>query len=447
MKPDTKPYLELEAPHSPKAASGKASSATHERYRAALSLYVQTGMSCRAICRQCDVPLCGFLAYMQHCHREKVLARYGIACSREEASRIRLRARRGQTPAAHVKYRDAVAACRDAVYLEFNTSQVARLFGLDGTSLGNQLRHHYPEVLAWREQERRRLGLADNSHRGPRPWCVEQYARAVELLRTTQMTVPQAAGACGVSASGLQEHLQYYHRELLERRRGMRAKAVACKRRGQITGNGARHEPSPEVTARYGDAVRMCRTTELPLQQIARMADVPYAGLRHHLRTWHREVLFERRGAEYGGDESQRLADTKRKSRAAARKYAAAIGRLRAGGLSTAAVAAEFHLNAESFRGYLRKHEPELYARKGMTRTPDGRPVLRRSEEKYAEAVRLYETTPEPLKHIARRLGLNYNSLGGFVRRSRPEAIARHEELVAAAKVLPERERMIGPGV
>ena len=247
MKPDTKPYLELEAPHSPKAASGKASSATHERYRAALSLYVQTGMSCRAICRQCDVPLCGFLAYMQHCHREKVLARYGIACSREEASRIRLRARRGQTPAAHVKYRDAVAACRDAVYLEFNTSQVARLFGLGGTSLGNQLRHHYPEVLAWREQERRRLGLADNSHRGPRPWCVEQYARAVELLRTTQMTVPQAAGACGVSASGLQEHLQYYHRELLERRRGMRAKAVACKRRGQITGNGARHEPSPEV--------------------------------------------------------------------------------------------------------------------------------------------------------------------------------------------------------
>mgnify|MGYP002963189344 FL=1 len=82
-----------------------------------------------------------------------------------------------------------------------------------------------------------------------------------------------------------------------------------------------------------------------------------------------------------------------------------------------------------------------------MTRTPDGRPVLRRSEEKYAEAVRLSETTPEPLKHIARRLGLNYNSLGGFVRRSRPEAIARHEELVAAAKVLPERERMIGPGV
>ena len=44
-----------------------------------------------------------------------------------------------------------------------------------------------------------------------------------------------------------------------------------------------------------------------------------------------------------------------------------------------------------------------------MTRTPDGRPVLRRSEEKYAEAVRLYATTPEPLKHLARRLGLNYN--------------------------------------
>ena len=47
----------------------------------------------------------------------------------------------------------------------------------------------------------------------------------------------------------------------------------------------------------------------------------------------------------------------------------------------------------------------------------------------YAEAVDLYRTTPEPLKSIARRLGLVYNSLSGFVRRSCPDAIEQHNAL------------------
>ena len=67
-----------------------------------------------------------------------------------------------------------------------------------------------------------------------------------------------------------------------------------------------------------------------------------------------------------------------------------------------------------------------------MTRLENGRTTLRRSTEKYAEAVRLYETTTEPLSSIARRLGLQYNSVGGFVRRNCPETIARHNALCAA---------------
>ena len=42
--------------------------------------------------------------------------------------------------------------------------------------------------------------------------------------------------------------------------------------------------------------------------------------------------------------------------------------------------------------------------------------------EKYAEAVRLYETTDEDLQTIAQRLGL-----GGFMRRHFPELLARHK--------------------
>ena len=72
----------------------------------------------------------------------------------------------------------------------------------------------------------------------------------------------------------------------------------------------------------------------------------------------------------------------------------------------------------------------------GMTRLADGRQVLARSMEKYGEAVRLYETTTEPLRSIADRLGLQYNSVGGFVRRSRPDAIEAHNRLVEREEAL-----------
>ena len=63
-----------------------------------------------------------------------------------------------------------------------------------------------------------------------------------------------------------------------------------------------------------------------------------------------------------------------------------------------------------------------------MMRASNGRSVSRRSMEKYAEALRLCETTGEELKSIARRLGLNYNSLGGFIRRNFPELILRRRQ-------------------
>ena len=171
---------------------------TEAKYREAVELYVATDLTTRQISERCGVPLGGFRSYLSRFHRELVFARHGVICSESQAAQQRLRGKRGQTSAAHAKYREAVAACDDEDYLELNVSQIARRFGLDGTGLANQLRRHYPDILERREQERRRRGLADNQQRGVRPWCREQYAGAVELLRTTEMTVPEAAEACGV---------------------------------------------------------------------------------------------------------------------------------------------------------------------------------------------------------------------------------------------------------
>ena len=119
-------------------------------------------------------------------------------------------------------------------------------------------------------------------------------------------------------------------------------------------------------------------------------------------------------------------------------KYAKAIRKLKKSGLPTAAVAAEFGLQPEAFRGYLKEHEPELYARQGMAKTAGGGVMSRRSMEKYREAIRLYSTTTEGLKSLARRFGLNDCSLRGFIKRHFPEAIAQHNRLVS--RQVPEQE-------
>ena len=203
-----------------------------------------------------------------------------------------------------------------------------------------------------------------------------------------------------------------------------------------FAGNGSRHEPKAGQTEKYREALRLYRDTALTHRQIAEATGITVTGLRNHLRIWNRRLIVEHRGYECREGEAVDLSRTKQYLKSTAAKYAGAIACLKETGRPTAEVAREFGLHPETFREYVREHEPELAARLGMTRLAGGRQVLARSMEKYGEAVRLYETTTEPLRSIADRLGLQYNSVGGFVRRSRPDAIEAHNRLVEREEAL-----------
>ena len=200
---------------------------TVAKYRPAYELYTATDLSIAEICRQCGISISGFSRYIGIYHRHLMLERNGIKCSREEADGIKMNQRRGQRPETHAKYKEAIAACDSMDYIEYNVSEIAREFGLTGTNLGRQLRTHYPEVLEFRERARQRLGLDDGLPRGTRPWCKEQYAEAVELLQADRyITVQEAAELCNVSYSGLEQHLIFYHKELVENRIKIRKRCV-----------------------------------------------------------------------------------------------------------------------------------------------------------------------------------------------------------------------------
>lgn len=380
--------------------------ALHCKYEKAVELYADTDMPLAAIAEACKVTVGGLGNYLRRYWRELVLRRNQIQADGKQPDAIKIKAAGQQNVNAHAKYKDAVAACDSLDYIDLNLSQVARKFGLDGTSLANFMRIHYEDTLVWREKVRRKLGINDNVWRGARPECVEQYAEAVNLYKTTNYTVPEIADLCKVSESGLVQHLRFYHKELLKQKRMQRKEASGRLTPGNLTGNGRVHRPSSQTEQRYAEALALYKDTALSMKEIVRRTGVPAEGFRAYLHKWHKELV-----------------DGSRRMKTASAKYEEAIASLKSNPRPVAQVAAEFNLHPETFRDYLQKYEPSLAQRQGMTKADNGKKVLQRSEEKYAEARRLYMSTSETLKSIAQRLGLNYKSLGGYMRRNYPELL------------------------
>lgn len=430
-----------------KESSGKKRLARQKReealrkYKYAVYLYANTDMTMRLIAKVCHVSEGGLRTHLHRWHRHLVLARYGIVLEGERPEAIKLGSKKGQRDSTRKKYGKAVEACGKIENIRFSISAIAREFKLNETGLGNQLRMYYPEILQWREQTKQRLGIADNCHRGAKRETVEQYAPAVEMYRTSNRTIPEVAEECHVSPHGLREHLRNYHRRLLEKKEAEREQAKKRRKKGTLSGNGRIRGPKPETVEKYKNALELYRNTVLDSKEIARRTGVTISGFRGYIREWHRDLMLERRGGSCSGDEDWiDLSRTKRCSPSAANKYAEAIARLKTGGRTTASVAAEYGFNPETFRDYLHKHEPELAKRLGMMRNRYGRLVSRKSEEKYRDAILLYETSDDSLKSIAERLGLVYISLGNYVRRNYPELIAEHNERIMNKKTNDENE-------
>lgn len=386
-----------------------------QKYEEAVRVYSASDTPLCDIARKCGVTPGGLSNYISRHHRDLLMKKYGIEtlnCSETIKKRV------GQSIHVHKKYRTAIRACSDMAFIEYNISQIARIFGHDGTALASQLRFHYPEVIPERERVRRELGIADNFQRGVRPWCEETYAEAVALYRDTDMTVREVAEACNVSASGLGQHLQFYNKQVVGQkaaRRSACANNICTERSGTLSGNGQKYGPKPETEEKYAAALALYRTSGMSLKDSAKRAGVPYAGFRNYIRLWH------------SGDKAAReVADP------SAEKYAPAVKSLRENPRHVAGVAAEFHLNPDVFREYLQRHYPELAAVQGMSRLADGKLVRRSSAEKYAKAIEEFATSAESLKDIAKRHGLVYNSLSAYVRRNCASELESHRKKVLA---------------
>lgn len=414
----------------------KRHSAAMQKYAEAVRVYSETNLSLCEIAEKFGVSASGLSTHIGKYHRSLLLKRYGM-----ESLNLSVCVKKtvGQSLLAYQKYRSAIAACSDMAFIEYNISQIAQMFGHKATCLASQLRFHYQNVIPERELVRQRLGLADNNHRGARQSCVEQYAEAVSMYRDTDMTIPDVAKACGVSMSGLSQHLRFYHKDTIElkakRRRSSRGK-TGVRRLGTLSGNGQEYGPKPETVAKYAKALELYRTSCMTVKEIVKATGVPHAGFRGYLHQWHRGEKLLRRGYHWDGESEPDLKGTKQYLKSTAGKYAPAILSLKEKPRNVAEVAAEFGLHPDTFRLYLQKHEPDLAAKQGMTRRYDGKLVKRSCEEKYAKAIEEYASTAESLKKIAQRHKIVYNSLTSYVLRNCPAERESHRKIVEAQSLL-----------
>ena len=418
----------------------KHESTIHDKYAVAVIIYANTNLSMKAIAESCGVSPRGLGGYMSRHHRPLMYARYGITQEDGNLDLIKIKASKGQSIITFKKYNEAIQACSDFAFIEYNVGQIANMFGLNATGLSSQLHVHYPNVVSEREELRRNLGLADNVHRGVRPWCKEAYSEAVEMYRDTDMTIDEVAAACSVSSGGLSQNLRYYHQDIIEekRRRRKSAKRKEGRRKaGNLSGNGQVYGPRPETIAKYSEALNLYITSGKTIREICRETGVTFGGFSGYLHMWHRGQKLVRRGFDWNGESDPDLEGTPQYLKSTACKYAEAIRVLKDNpDRAVADVAAQFGFNPEVFREYLKKHEPEIYAHHGMTRLPDGKLVKLSSEEKYGAAVKEYAASAEPAKAIAARHGLVTNSLMGYILRNCPQARESHNRLVAQSKAI-----------
>lgn len=404
----------------------------HCKYEEAVEMYADSKLPLCKIAVKCNVSLGGLGSYLRRYWRELILRRRGISYEGKDPKDIKIVSSGQPSIVSKAKYAEAVEACKSLEYIDLNVSQVARKFNVNGTALANYMRLHYEEIPIWRENVRRMLGIGDNVHRGVRPECEEQYVLAVEMYKSTDKTIPEIAEICQVSIGGLSQHMRFYHKEVIRKRKAERKAAKKNRIIGKICGNGQIHCPQQKTVEKYREALELYKNSNLIIKEIVRKTGVPLEGFRNYLRVWHRDLMLERRGGEKVDCKEVYidLAKTKCYLKSTAAKYGAAIDSMKNNLRPVTQVAAEYGLNADTFRSYLWEHEPDLVSQSGMVKNENGKYTSRQAMEKYAEAVRLYETTTTNLKSIAERLGVVYNSLSGYIRRNCPDAKQKHEELV-----------------
>ena len=344
--------------------------------------------------------------------------------------------RYGQRSETRERYAEAIRACGDIMYLDKTVAEIARLFGHTDQRLRNQLQRHFPEVLRERDRLRVALGLNSQPLRGVSPSTEARYAPAIELLRTTSLTIREVAEHCGLTMVALQQHVLYHHRDLAEKRLNLRLNALdKYKLVGGISGTGRPNAPRKATQEMYAEALEMYRTTNLTVPEIALKCGVITHNFQCYLQRWCRSDMVVRKKLHQEKVERQRQKREEQGGRTrtvlAVRKYTPALQLIEEGATYEEA-AEKLGIDVENLSRWVRKYHKDIHEqehRNQIVTLPEGTTCTKASWRQFGEAAMAFYESDESVNKIADRFGLCQSSLHHFLVRKFPQTVARRKEI------------------
>ena len=337
----------------------------------------------------------------------------------------------GQRSETRERYAEAIQACGSIGYLEMTIADIAHMFGHTDQCLRNQLKRHYPEMMKLREQLRERLGMNKRPIRGVSASTEAKFAPAIELLRTTDMTIHEVATRCGLSTTALQSHVLFNHRDLAQQRMSKRLNAIDKKTTGGMSGTGRPNAPREATAALYAEALEMYRTTELTVPEIALKCGVIAHSFQTYLQRWWRSDMAVREKLRRERLEEQRKereqVGTRSRTVLAIQKYTPALKLIEEGATYEEA-AKTLGVDIDNLNRWVRSNHPDVHRREHQNQVvvlPNGRECAKTSWAMFGEAVEAYLNTDESINQIAKRFNLRPTSFGNFLRRKFPDAAER----------------------
>lgn len=326
-------------------------SAAERKYARAVAMYAATDLPLCRVAGECGVTVAGLSAHIARHHRDLLFRRYGLDAEQYGLHTVKVKAPKGQSLKTYIKYKDAVRACGDIAYIEFNVSQIARMFGLNATSLSSQLKVHYPDIIPCREEMRRKLGVADNVRRGPRERSALVYGDALEMYRDTDLTLPEVSEICGVSRGGLNQYMRFHHQDIVNRRAERRDAARIGRKASRSLNLPRRRSSSLRAEAKYAPAIESLRDNPRAVAVVASEFGLNPEVFRSYLQK-HAPALA-------AGQGMSRRDDGKLIKRSASEKYEGAIREFASSADTLKSIAARHGLVYSSLKRYIIRNCPE----------------------------------------------------------------------------------------
>lgn len=346
---------------------------------------------------------------------------------------------RGLKVATVKKYAPAIELLRDAT---LTVREVAQRCGVSYLGLQQHLIFYHKDIADSRmlfrtdallKPVKERKESAIGGVRSPRPETVAHFASALELYRTSALTLPEISERCHVNERAFASYLKNWYPEERERRKQERERKLKEKKEAEKN----RPDRSGITVARklYTPAITLLQQGKT-LSEVARELGVDLSNLSGWLRRNHPEVLEQ-------CDAGMMVLPSGRKVCRRTWKRFEPVAEYMSSHPSktTVYVASKFSVPLSSVGKHISTHYPEIWERhckacaakaakererrkkEKEARVADVSAANNAVAQKYAGAVEAYASGELSMVQVAEEFGLERSSLGNYLRAHHPDLI------------------------